>query len=462
MKPSKSLVGGIITIISMAVVIIFLMSAAAPAMSSSPEANPATATSGGIQPYTNLQSNVTWSTFNHGWSPLEYSNGTANLTLNAQLNSQYTDPISIDPADIQGIPQLKGSQSTTNWVPSAGTVDNTGNVFSENNTTGLTFTGNTSAAGTGQLAYHYEIPITKLPSNNPEYDYFTIIATGSGTTLTGESESIYLVNSTIHVSYQGPAYKIAKLYGSGTVFKTFSLEQAIKAKNDGNLNISKNPFLKITVLINFPKSVSKTFSLTVNDFMLSTSPMYVGTNGTQEITNTTGNAKMSSFNPAFPWKSVTNGGYTVAVSQPLQNLTVQQNAISSSNYIEQVEYQGSFKLPSAPDLSYGPSKLTEQFNISTSQVTVLDINGVSYLNAISGKNGTITLLSSVNPTSTTTYLEIIDYSSSQWEKVSGPPGFFSEQGFEYYFDVFILGIMALIGLGGGAAAIHLRNLRRMR
>ena len=209
------------------------------------------------------------------------------------------------------------------------------------------------------------------------------------------------------------------------------------------------------------------FKATITDIQIGTQAETLGTtqNGTttMPVQAEQGNtAHLRTFNPSFSWTTVSNGGYTVAVSQSLQNQSIQQNAISSSNYIEQVEYQGSFRLPSAPDLSYGLTQLTEKFNISTSQVSVLDINGVSYVNEISGKNGTIVLLSSVNPTSQTQFLQIVDYSSSQWEKVSGPPGFFTMNGILYYFDELVLGIISVVGIGGGTAAVRARSLRRVK
>ena len=132
--------------------------------------------------------------------------------------------------------------------------------------------------------------------------------------------------------------------------------------------------------------------------------------------------------------------------------TTQQNAISSGNYIEQVEYQGQFDLPSAPDLSYGSANLTEQFNVSTAQTQVLDINGVSYLSTISGKNGTVVLLTTTNPNSQTQFLQIVDYTQSQWNSISSAPGIFTIAGIEYYWWIAVGGLATLIGLA--AAAKH--------
>ena len=107
------------------------------------------------------------------------------------------------------------------------------------------------------------------------------------------------------------------------------------------------------------------------------------------------------------------------------------------------------------------SVISEKFNVSTVQTTVLDINGLSLLNVISGKNGTVTL-TTANPNQKTTLIQIVDYTSSQWESVSGPPGFFSVNGILYYLDEIVLGIIAVVGLAGGAAVARTRSLRRVK
>ena len=202
--------------------------------------------------------------------------------------------------------------------------------------------------------------------------------------------------------------------------------------------------------------------MTLDYLSITSSPMYLGASTTNnEITNGSGLIHLSTFSPDFSWKSIDNG-YTVAVSQSPQNLTTQQSEISGNpSYVEQVTYEGNYFLPTAPDLSYSSSVISEKFNVSTSQTTVLDINGLSLLNTISGKNGTITLMT-VNPNQKTTLIQIVDYTSTQWTTVSGPPGFFSVNGILYYFDEIVLGIIAVVGLAGGAAVARTRSLRRVK
>ena len=63
--------------------------------------NPAVTSSSNIQPNPTMNVNITWSIYHNGWNPLEYNNGTANTTLNTDLSTIYTNPISVNPADLQ-------------------------------------------------------------------------------------------------------------------------------------------------------------------------------------------------------------------------------------------------------------------------------------------------------------------------------------------------------------------------
>ena len=205
------------------------------------------------------------------------------------------------------------------------------------------------------------------------------------------------------------------------------------------------------------------YTFTVYGLAFTDYPLTLGQNATGATISQSGNsAKLSTLDPDFAWQAITDNGYTAAVSQPLQNLTTQQSAINTLNYIEQVEYQGQFNLPTAPDISYGAANLTEHFNVSTLQTQVLDINGVSYLSTISGKNNTIQLLSSVNPNGQTQFLQVVDYTQSQWTSISSPPGIFTLAGIEYYWEEFIIAILAIVGVGGGAASRHASNLRNVK
>lgn len=473
MKPSHALKAGII--VSIAVVILFVFSAAAPAMSSS-QVNSFTSQAN-LPPNPELNSNVTWSEFYSGWSPLEYNNGTANLSLNAELNSAYANPISVNPSDMQS--SLLQTNSPIQWFNltslSSITLGGSGahNGFFIHNVNGqkaLTIYGNGTAAGANAIIIAWKVPVKDLPSSNLQYDYIQLAGFTAGTTETGFYASAIPENNTHSGNNNVQPYqsangtvKLGTMTGNQNFYEDMNLAQWAKLQ-DENYNTSANPTYYISTQLNFPTGATENTTLTVTSVSLTTNPTNPMTqliNGTQENPQAFLGNEIQ-INSLSSQVSVANNGYTVAVSQPLQNLTTQQNEISGNpKYVEQVTYQGNYLLPSAPDLSYSNSIISERLSINASQTTVLDINGLSLLSTISGKNGTVTLMT-VNPNQKTTLIQIVDYTSSQWEEVSGPPGFFSVNGILYYFDEIVLGIIAVVGLAGGAAVARTRSLRRVK
>ena len=463
MKPSKAL--GIAAIVSIAVVFLFLTSAAAPAMSSN-QANAFTSSQQqNLLPNPVLNSNITWSTHYSKWGVLEYSNGTGNKTLNAHLNSQYANPISINPLDIVSNALIGKSWAGQNWLNTANWTANTdyGSVITTSQPTAnqIEITMNGSKAGTmGATIHGQSALISQLPTSNPAYLYETVIGYSTST--------VKMTGANMHLTVTGNDGEYYQVAVNGTQVMNQSKEGTL-----GTINIPiGSPFIFSFPLSDFTKSINALSSIGIimgvsiptqtvsNNYIylhitgisLTTHIISLGTNNNEQVEGSFGNVELNTLNPTFQYSSIVNGGYSVAVSQSIENLTTQQNAISSGNYIEQVEYQGSFGLPTAPDLSYSASSVSEKFNVSSSQTQVLDINGLSYLSVISGKNGTVTLLSGVNPNSQTQFLQIVDYTQTQWNSISSPPGIFSIAGIEYYWWIAVGGLATLIGLA--AAAKH--------
>ena len=415
-----------------------------------------------IQPNPALSTNITWSTFYNGWTPLEYNNGTGNQSLNTDMSNYYNNPISINPTGIIALGSLQNENVTGHywnnlsyWSTQSGTAAD-GSITSyktinNDKATYISETSNTSASGSDTIGLAFSPLTSQLPSNNPAYDFITVIYGLTGKAMTGVEATITISNGTSPNYYKS-------ITPNEIGYFTVSLKQ-LSSSGTAQFNITGKGALsqlQIEPNIYLPQAASTSYTMTVYGFAITTEPYTLGTydhNGTATpLTNSTGTAQLNSFNPSFAWQEVGNNSYSVATSQPLQTETTQQNAISSGNYIEQVEYQGEFDLPTAPDLSYGSANLTEQFNISTAQTQVLDINGVSYLSTISGKNGTIQLLSPVNPNSQIQFLQIVDYTQSQWNTISNSPGLFTLAGIEYYWWIAVGGLATLIGLG--AAAKH--------
>lgn len=461
MSPKTSVKIGIA--LSIAVAVLFLVSGMAAPMSSGMQANNFTAAKG-IQPYTTLNSNVTWNTFYSRWNPIEYNNGTpkGNLTLNAQISTTYRNPITINPSDIIANGTLQNNKlAGEKWnsatpqysgTLSGGAIAKVGNS-SEDGIIEPYLTLNTSAAAANGVNIGGKttpiIDLSNLPSNNPAYDYITAGISLSGNYLTGISAHLDIWNMT-------KATSLPCIHPGQSFYITISLAQLQKEYTGATFNLTGKGTitgLQIQPFLTVPKSATpENYKLTYFAQAVTEYPILIGQNATgQEPTEITGNAKLTTFDPSEPMQII-NNGYTVAVSQPLQKATIQENAISGSNYIEQVEYEGSFALPSAPDLSYSTTTLTEQLNISSTQVQVIDINGQSYLNSLTGKNGTIILISAVNPTQTTTFLQIVDYTQAQWNSISSAPGLFTIMGIEYYWWIAVGGLATLLGLA--AAAKH--------
>ena len=187
-------------------------------------------------------------------------------------------------------------------------------------------------------------------------------------------------------------------------------------------------------------------------------PMTLGTaenNGSLiQVSQLNQTGRLQTFNPDFTWSDVANGGYAVATSQVLQNITTSQSSINSGNYIEQVTYQGSLSLPTAPDISYSNTNITMPVTIPGNQYLVANLNGVSYTSTLSGmKNGTLAY-GSVNPNNANSIVLEVDYTASQWNSVSNAPSFWTNPigAIEYYWYISLGVLLGAIGLGAGMSS----------
>ena len=472
MKASH-IMGAIITLL---IVAIFLMTSAGPVATTMPGPQVSSFTaSKGIQPYATMNTNITWSDFNSGWAWNEYNNGTSNLTLNTGLSTFFSNPITVNPADIVAPGILQGDKlgvngnywnkttSTSKDTPGNGAVSSIASQ-TYNGQPDIVFSENTTKAGIASSYADFNVAVTSYPSNNLAYDYITLIYGFSGATITGVNNFIYMQNQTTSA-------QLANTEITPGQYEYITISMAQIAKETGvTFNTSgkgQSNKLQIQDVISLPQtSNAQTYTSTIYGVAISEIPYTIGTSmvkGSQKtLNNNTGMLKLNNLAPNFKFSAIENGGYTVATTQPLQNVTTTQTAIQSGSYIEEVQKQGKFALPSSPSLTYGPANISEKINVSSSQVMVLDINGLSYLSTISGKNGTVDLLSSASPTQSTSFLEIVEYTSSQWNTISGPPGFFSVAGVEYYFDEIVLGLTALLGIGGAAAHRRAAQLRRVK
>ena len=452
----KVLISGLAVIFSLVMVLTMI---SAPAVQISSNASPEVAAStGSYIPNPEINSNITWSTFYNRWSPLEYSNGTSNLTLNTDMSNIYANPISVNPSDIQANHTLtydKMGTMTSNWTSDiiiAGAW-NGGSVATTSIQDGhYIITANTSKSAASSPSYTMKVPLSTFPSTNPSYDYLTIIYGLSGTPLTGAYLQTMLGNGTSN------HFLSATTQAEGNNYFSLSLAQLQKNFNyTPSFNTSgeyKASELTIQIYFNLPTTTTDSeYTMTIYGMAFTDYPLTLGENATGNIISQSGStAHLSTLAPSFQWSSIINDGYTVSVSQSMQNPTTQQTSINNNNLIEQGTYQGYFELPTAPDLSFSNTNITLQMSLSGKQYEVANLNGISYLSSIQAKsNGTFSF-GTVNPNSQNTIILEVEFTASQWNASSTAPSFWSIQGLEYYWWLGVVGLLSFIGLGSLAAS----------
>ena len=438
-----------LTVFAISIALIFLM---APVGAASHSISPATATSTNYQPDPTLNTNVSWNTYNSSWAPMQYNNGTGYHNLSAGYSSFYANPISINPGDIKPY-TLDGKYAGANFFNTT-QYDLYYSGYSHsigNGSNGLYISGNASSTSGLNDYQVIKIPWAQMPSQDYQYIYITAtlsLSSSSGSATTGQ---ITIANSSQTGVYGQVANSKEKIYAGQSMYISESLAQLI-AGTGININSTASPYLYIGIALIQPEGTAAdtpTATLTMSNFALTTYPVSLGQNATGAvITSGVGTVHLAKFSPTVPMV-IQNNGYSVAVSAS-PNITEVQTPITSGNYIEQVQYSGAFQLPSAPDLSYSASNITLNLTVPADQFQVLNIGGNSYTGALGNKtNGTVQVISSINPTTSTSFYMIVEYTASQWQSISHPAGFFTYDGIAYYYWLAIGAIASLLGLGVG-------------
>ena len=440
--------------------VLFILTSAAPAVQTA-MAQPSTA-SDGFQPEPTMNTNITWSTFHNGWTPLEYSTGSKNASLNAETSCIYRNPFSVNPADILSS-QFSGPLGSSDiyW-----------------NSTYLAYGGNAGVLTTGPGSLNYKVSSSDLqanngklywnistayiPSTNPAFDFVTIVyssqqtgsgnarlqaAIGNGTTQAGIlGNLISIVNETASVEGTGA------LPTQGGVFISMQSSDFVKNFNSGYMQIGLSIYVPETT-----SNGSIVVNTTILGLMLSSSPVTLGTftnnTGQHPVTamaTLTGQDTLSTLSPSFEWTEIASSGYSAAVSQPMQNLSTEETSINNGAFTEQATYQGIFTLPAAPDLTYSNGNISVPLVLPGSQYEVANLNGASYLAQIQAKNNGSFTFATVNPTGQNSLVLEVEYTTAQWDASSSPPSFFSLAGLEYYWWATLIAIMGFVGLGGVA------------
>ena len=412
-------------------------------------------------PNPTMNSNITWSTFNSRYAELEYQNDTGHHNLTAQPNPQYANPITINPANLimNGTLQNdKINNKTWNVMQASHGATATYSITSDGNITMGGIKEPYTEVNTSQTenlqSWFSSLPktyLSQLPVTNPAYDYFTVGAEIlAPTPYTGINLRIQIVNGTGNQQLTGISAP-----ANTPVYISMNLNQLKEKANTVGLNTTgKNKLDYVEFFPNacIPKTtINENIQIVVFAYGLTTYPILIGQNATGSTpTEIIGNAHLNKFKPTAD--STVYNGYTVAVSQEMQKTTESQSSINTGNYIEQVTYQGIFQLPTAPDLTYSVSTISLNMSIAGNQYEVANLNGISYLSAITTlKNGTF-VFGTINPNAQNTLILETEFTAQQWNASTSAPSFFSVQGLEYYWWVGLIGLMSIIGLGAAASS----------
>ena len=447
----KTIIGGSVIFISF----LFILMAFAPALSGAGQtATPATAEKSYI-PNPTLNSNITWNTYNSSWAPMQYNNGTGYHNLSAGYSSFYANPISINPGDIKPY-TLDGKYAGANFFNTT-QYDLYYSGYSHsigNGSDGLYISGNASSTSGLNDYQVIKIPWAQMPSQDYQYIYITAtlrLSSSSGSATTGQ---ITIANSSQTGVYGQVANSKEKIYAGQSMYLSESLAQLI-AGTGININSTASPYLYIGIALIQPEGTAAdtpTATLTMSNFALTTYPISLGQNATGSIiTQGVNNIQMKTFSPKVPME-IMNSGYSVAVSERMQNITESQASISDGSYIEEATYQGTLSLPGAPDLTYSASNITLNMTLPGKQYMVATLNGISYLSNIQAKDNGTFVFGSVNPNMPNSMILEAKYTASQWDSSTHAPSFFTLRGLEYYWWVGVIGGLSIIGLGAAAVS----------
>ena len=351
-----------------------------------------------------LNTNITWSTYNSSWGELEYSNGSALLNLSAEPNPSIPNPITIKPQDMIMNGTLQndkiGSQIWNKMESAPANYENNyqlsdgsilvGGNFSFHKVTEPYLVINSSENGTSEdyMSEGGTITISQLPSDNLAYDYFTIGMYMTGANITGAYAQLRILNGTTTFIIANTTITPGQSLYTSLSLAQIQKEEGGKGFNATGSNAATEYNIQPWIVVPKAPGTDK-FNLTLFALSMTEYPIILGQNSTgAQITQAVNEANLTSFKPTTQ-TTIENNGYTVAVSQSLQNPTETQNPIASGEYTESQTLQGNLVLPPAPDLTYSNSNISMNMTIPGNQYQVLDLNGISYLSQIQNKsNGT--------------------------------------------------------------------------
>ena len=396
------------------------------------QAQPAVAST--VQPNIALNTQATWTSFNSSMAYNEYLNGTNGINY-LNVENGTGNYISVNAKDIQAkalsndkLPN--GLYANSSSAYSVGYLEGPqgGAVFSSigSNPVSVSLNESNAAAqgstGTG-TGIGTMINVNNL-SSNPNFDYITAQYSFTGPAAVNAYAQMEIFNTTTSSTSSniGASNAATELHPGQSGYFSFNL--ASLNRTSSFLTNSKD----IYIMFNFYLPTgSSTYTITINGLAVTTYPITLGMNSTgAAVAQGIGNIHLSVFKPAVPM-TIDSNGYSENLTQPLDITTNYRETKTplSGNYIEQVEYTGTVGNMSAPGLAFTGANITINQDIPAKQIQVLEINGISYSNSMNttGSNKTI-MLTVANPASSYTVIDITDYTSTQWQSISSPAGFF--------------------------------------
>jgi len=466
----------------------------------------------GVEPDPQIEGNVTVSTHASGAATLAYTNAAgATLALNATLDPRVANPIQLNPTDVVAAGLLQADKingaywnaTGTGWDTfynglASGSVLTGPTAATVNGQPAVKYVANTSNAATGYARIAYAIPYSSLPSSNLVFDYLTI-----GLTLSGAANSAvaatpsvwnqssgqiwapeqYLSNGTVR-GYDGTVTNAVTAEPGQAAYFSLPLSQVTCKKGAFGSCATVPGATSITTLylgfnLAFPKVASASYTITVTDLAVGTTPYTFGTTLWNKVSttqyvfgNATGPANLTALAPGFTYSTVGGGGYTAAIVQtantlPSSAVTITQGTVSVANataggpgYVEEITYSFAYGLPIAPSLSYGTFNLQDEVFVTGPQYVSVSFGGTSYTTTyqgygVCGTSGTCpgigvyhAVQASVTPTTVQTWTGVVYFTGSQWDSIAKAPGLFSATGLEY---VWFLLIGAIVAIFGGSA-----------
>ena len=419
---SKKFIIAITPAMAIMIALLFMIMPAAGAV----QAQPAVAST--VQPNIALNTQATWNTFNSSMAYNQYINATGGTSYLKVANGSGNF-ISVVPGNIQS-KDLQGENITTvgPWDSTVWTLGNTlANTLQTTGKSGtseyLAITENATVAQGPFISY--TIPVSGLISSSPAFNYVTMQYKLSGPAQTGTYSNIAIGNGSA-------TYVLGTINPGQSGYLSLSLAQVERMSGNtvsfNTTGAAAAAELRITAGIRADAG-SNSYNLSILGVALTTYPGELGYNSNgSAVTQAYGTAYMNVFKPAFPM-AVINSGYTENLTQPM-NITTDYKETQtplSGNYIEQVEYTGTLGNITAPEITFTGANITINQDIPSKQIQVLEINGISYINSMNttGSNKTI-MLTVANPGASYTIIDITDYTSTQWQSIASPAGFFQD------------------------------------